>query len=263
MSFFRESFLRESFFKDKACLISFIFFSFSALFSFSSQGEKLNSPYISMFVSKGWICMNLPPNHICHPKEMPRGKQIFVLISAKMGLKSDRLPEYLSSYQGFQEVKDLTLNSHKWLDFLPDNRSNYAKRSLVTICCDEFNYTFHTRVGFYVTRLAYPEYASLIVRMINSLNLNKRNAKQIEEMLKNQDPRDLDKLQNYIGEILSEEEAANLGIHQKQEGSSLLWYLLLILALALPFFLFIKRRRKKRKLKALKKKTNRKGVRNV
>lgn len=232
---------------NKICLSSFLFFSFFA--------EGLNSPYISIFTPEEWTCVNYPPNHICHPEESPKDKKIFVLISAKMGSKSDRLSNYLNhnpsnSYQ----TKELILNSHKWLDFLPENdyRKKYITRKQVSICCEDLNYIFHITVGFYVAKLAYPEYASLIVRMINSFELKKKNARQIEKMLKNQDPRNVDKMTNYIGNILSEEESAELDSQNKQADGSLLWlWVLALLLFCLPLSLFIKR---KRKLKALKKK---------
>ena len=239
---------------SKICLISFIFLSFLA----KGQDRKLNCPYLSMFIPDGWVCVNFPPNHICHPKSLVKNKKILLVISARMGIKSDKLADYLR-FQGNQGMREVSINSHKWFDFLSDNQmtGDYIRRRQATVCCDNFNYTFHTVVNFYVSRAAYPEYTSLIIRMINSLNLEK-DIKVIQEMFKNEDSTSMWKIQDYIGNILSEEEES-LDIIEKQDDSSSVWYLILIPVVVIPIFVFIKRRQKKRKLKALKRKLYRKN----
>ena len=249
----------------KSCSISFLFLSFLAEAEKSKQGAEkpkhgLDSPYISMYTPKDWICLNFPPNHICHPKNIIENKLILVLISAKMGLKSDSLSTYKDTGQNsdFQEIKNLTLNSHNWLDFLPnlDSTQKYIIRSQASLCCDKFDYTFHTTVNFYVSKWAYSEYLSLIVRMINSFDLKKNNMDTIKQLLENQDPKELEKLQDYIGKILSEEESAKLNLIQKEKGASL-WRYLLIPVFVISSYFFIKRRRRKKKIQ-LKKKSLRK-----
>lgn len=232
-----------------------LFLSFPALAT--EEGEEgLNSSYIELYLPKDWICGNYPPNHICRPKQMPAHEKAVLLISAKMGLKSDRLDNYLNRRSEFQEVKRLMINSHEWLDFLPSGHStrNYIRRSQVAICCEEFDYSFHTTVNFYVTRGAYSKYVSLMARVINSLVFRKKNMQEIRQMLENQDPRERERLQGYIDKILSEEEKEKQALIRQQEESSFLWLWLLIPAILIPLFIYIKRRERKRKLKAFKKK---------
>ena len=248
----------------KSCSISFLFLSFLVEAEKPKQG--LNSPYISMYTSKNWVCLNFPPNHICHPKNIIENKIILVLISAKMGLKSDSLEVYKSTKRrsGFQEIKRLTLNSHNWIDFLPnlDSTQEYIIRSQAGICCDEVDYTFHVTVNFYVSKWVYSEYLSLIVRMINSFNLKKNNIDEIRQLLENQDPKELEKLQDYIGNILSEEESAKLDAPQKEKETSF-WRYLLIPVFVISSYFFIKRRRRKKKMRLKKKNLRKRRVKNV
>lgn len=233
------------------CFLSFLFFltSLSAKANQERSGG-LNSPYVSMWTPEGWVCPSFPPNYICHSKSMQRDKPFFVVISAKMGSTQDTLSQYKNQSQslGFQEVRSLNINSHPWLDFLPflEHNKKHLLRSQVTLCCDEFNYKFHTVISFYVSSLGYSEYLSLIVRMINSFELKKRNAREIAELLASKN--DGRELQDYISNILSEEEQAQLRQSKSPNKKLSLWYwFFLPLFLFLAYYLIQKKKRKRKK----------------
>ena len=68
-------------------------------------------------------------------------------------------------------AKPIIINSHKWLDFLPDEnlKESIIRRRQAAVCCKSFDYTFHTTIGFYIPSEIYPQYVSLMFRIINSL----------------------------------------------------------------------------------------------
>ena len=208
-----------------------------------------DSVYLSFYTPDNWICKTFGVNHVCHHKKPQINKIPFIIVSAKMGVKSDTLEMYPQD-----NAKLLVINSHKWLDFLPDEslKESITSRKQKTVCCKSFDYTFHTIVNFYIPSEVYPQYAGLMFRIMNSFTLDKKKILEIRLSLENQNPRDLQRLQSYIQQILLEEDDS-FALVKKEESFKGVYLLLLFAVLTMVFFFWFFRkkhnkRRKKRKL---------------
>ncbi|MBC6416149.1 MAG: hypothetical protein GDA46_07205 [Bdellovibrionales bacterium] len=215
------------------------FISLFAFFSFSAWSFK--SVYLSFYTPKTWTCVSFGINHLCHYKDENTKKILFVVVSAVMTLESDKIENYIQD-----SSKTLTINSHKWLDFLPDTNSRgILERRQIAICCQAFDYTFRVSVAFYTPLELYSQYLSLILRMINSFNLDKNNMQGIRNSFQNQKYSDIVNLQKYLQSLFSEENPFT----KKNKfflGNYWIWLTVVIFLL---FVFFIRRRYKKRKLK--------------
>ena len=230
--------------------IFFVIFLLGSAYSQASITKGLDSAYLDMFIAKGWVCLNIQPNHICHPGDKKNLNKISVFISGKMGLKSDELLSDFDPYL-FDSVKKVTLNNHKWFELLPrfDSSKVYILREQKTICCEELPYLFHVNVTFILDPSMYSEYITLIIRMLNSMVLKKENVEEIRKMFKNQEPDSLRKIQEYrLGLLSAEDDLPTIKLVEKDVSIS---FLVIGLFLIGMMFFVLKglQRKKRRKLK--------------
>ena len=221
-------------------------------------GWGIVTPYLSFYTPKSWPCRPFEPNWVCHHIDKQTSQPVMIIISANLQEKTKiKTVDQLLNNQSFQNPNKLFINKHDWIDSFYENSSlfnNFSNRYNKTSCCKEFSFAYYVDVGFYTPKNLYFNYSALFVKAINSFNLS-RNAQAIKEALSNQDPKDLQEMNDYIHKILYGEEELESGpaLPTKKGYSKgfYVFFLLLILSVAygIYFFSFKKSKTKKRRKK--------------
>ena len=234
--------------------IFFVIFLLGSAYSQASITKGLKSAYLDMFIANDWICLNEQPHHACHPEDKKKAKKVSVVISGKMGLKSDELSSDFDPYV-FDSVRSVNLNNHDWYDFLPrfDSSKAYIVRGQTTICCDDLPYVFHVSVAFMLEPSVYSEYITLIIRMFNSMVLKTENSEEIRRMFENQDPDSLRKIHEYRLGLLSEDDLPPIRKIEKEKDYFSFLVIVLFLIGVMFFILRGAKRKKRKKLKGKRK----------
>ncbi len=242
-------------------LISKSAFVFLILLSWPLYGEKkFKSSYVSFNIQRKWICKSFGVEWLCHHSLYKGTPTAFMLITARLGGKSDPLSSSGYFFNGAQTVfshkirlKNVQVNRHTWTDsfyrisLVDDRRARYAS----TICCKNMKTKIHISVSFHAHQANYTKYSREFLRAINSLKLSEK-IKEVLEKIKQQTQQHREEMISYIEKILFEDERKKeRALKEKSSSKPLLLFVSLALFLlgALAYFLYRKNKPKSGKPK--------------
>ena len=188
--------------------ISLFFFLF---FNFSSAGKVFRSPYVMFEIEDSWLCKSFGVNWVCHHYLGPNSPPAFIFTTARMAVKSEKLEfnkfETEEASLLLSPSRKVSINKHVWIDSFHQNSfyNNVLSRYERTICCENLPEKFQVLVGFHAFKEGYPKYASSFLKSVRSLSLLTSNLEEIRRLLKRQTRRQKKEMNNYIQNLLFNE----------------------------------------------------------
>ena len=203
-------------------------------------------------IGEAWTCKSFGLNWVCHHYISPNSPPAFIFATARLASPSEKLewdPFEIkeSSPSLVSPAKKVSINKQIWIDSFHQNSfyKNVLSRYERTLCCDNLPEKFQVLVGFHAFKDNYPRYAGVFLKAIRSLSLLTSNLEEIRRLLRKQNPQQTQEMNDYIQNILFENNP-ELSPVKKQKSFSYFFLLLLFVSfLLLGAFYYKKRKAKK------------------